>query len=151
MDERINRSLAATKDFKELKQLEKNVRERAVFDDQIAAAFKERAEILARSIIADRAELDLSQLTPAEEKIVRAVSEYLAIKERENSNANRTLEQLRNRGLIEAAEIAVAKSKPTQGYETLQRANLENLSYEQIIIDHPEEFSPRALWFSRRT
>lgn len=27
----------------------------------------------------------------------------------------------------------------------------DDLSYEQIVVDHPEEFSPRALWFSRRT
>ena len=151
MDERIYRSLEATNNFIDLLQLEKNVRERVVFDEETAAAFKERAEIIARKIIGDRANLDLSQLTPAEEKIVGAVSEYLAIKQREHSNANRTLSQIRNRGLIEAAEIAVAKSKPTQGYETLQREDLENLSYEQIIIDHPEEFSPRAVWFSRRT
>lgn len=151
MDERVSRSLKATKDFKGLIQLEKNVRERVVFDEETAAAFKERGEIIARKIIAERTRLDLSEMTPAEEKIVRAVSEYLAIKKRESSNANRTLDQLRNRGLIEAAEAAVSKSRPTQGYETLHREDLDDLSYEQIVIDHPEEFSPRALWFSRRT
>ena len=73
------------------------------------------------------------------------MSEYLAIKQREGSNANRTLDQLRNRGLIEAAETAVSKSRPTQGYETLHREDLDDLSYEQIVIDHPEEFSARAM------
>lgn len=151
MDERVSRSLKAIKDFKGLIQLEKNVRERIVFDEETAAAFKQRGEIMARMMISERTDLDLSELTPAEEKIVRAVSEYLAIKQREGSNANRTLDQLRNRGLIEAAETAVSKSRPTQGYETLHREDLDDLSYEQIVIDHPEEFSPRALWFSRRT
>ncbi len=151
MDERVSRSLKAIKGFKGLIQLERNVRERVVFDEEMAAAFKERGEIIARGMISERTGLDLSELTPAEDKIVRAVSEYLAIKQREGSNANRTLDQLRNRGLIEAAETAVSKSKPTQGYETLRREDLDDLSYEQIIIDHPEEFSPRALWFSRRT
>jgi predicted HNH restriction endonuclease len=61
------------------------------------------------------------------------------------------LEQLRNRQLIGAAEAAVAKSKPTRGYETLVDADLEDLSYEQIVVDHPFEFTPRALWYSRRT
>src|SRR5262249_32934842 len=28
---------------------------------------------------------------------------------------------------------------------------LADLSYEQIIVDHPEEFSARAIWYSRRT
>lgn len=151
MDEHIRRSLKVVKNFKELVQLEKNVRERLAYDEETAAAFKERGEFIARGVIAQRTGLDLSKLTPAEEKIVRAVSEYLAIKQREGSNANRTLDQLRNRGLIEAAETAVSKSKPTQGYETLHREHLDDLSYEQIVIDYPEEFSPRALWFSRRT
>ncbi|PBB35914.1 EVE domain-containing protein [Mesorhizobium sp. WSM3882] len=151
MDKRVSRSLKAIKDFKALIQLEKNVRERVVFDEETAAAFRERGEIIARGMISERTGLDLSELTPAEEKIVRAVSEYLAIKQRAGSNANRTLDQLRNRGLIEAAETAVSKSRPTQGYETLHREDLDDLSYEQIVIDHPEEFSPRALWFSRRT
>lgn len=151
MDERILRSLKTVDNFGSLIQLQKNALEKMVFDEETTAAFKERGESIARRIIADRTGIDLSKLTPAEEKIVRAVSEYLAIKMREGSNANRTLQQLRNRGLIEAAEIAVSKSKPTQGYETLHLQNLDELSYEQIVIDHSEEFSPRALWFSRRT
>lgn len=151
MDERISRSLKVIEDFKGLIQLEKNVRERVVFDEETAVAFKERGEFIARRMISERTGLDLSELTRGEEKIVRAVSEYLAIKQREGSNANRTLDQLRNRGFIEAAETAVSTSKPTQGYETLHREDLDDLSYEQIVIDHPEEFSPRALWYARRT
>ncbi len=60
-------------------------------------------------------------------------------------------DQLRNWGLIGAAEAAVSRAKPTQGFQALADANLADLSYEQIIVDHPDEFSPRALWFSRRT
>lgn len=151
MDERINRSLNTVRDFKALAQLEKNVRNQVNFDEEIATAFKERGETIAREMIHERTGLDLNQLTPAEGKIVHAVSEYLAIKQRNGSHASRTLIQLRNKGLIEAAEAAVSKSKPTQGFETLHREDLDDLSYEQIIIDHPEEFSPRAIWFARRT
>ena len=53
--------------------------------------------------------------------------------------------------MVEAAEVAVSKRKPTQGFKTLHDENLDDLSYEQIIVDHPEEFSPRALWYARRT
>src|SRR4051812_4706365 len=132
MNDQVKRSLATVKDFKGLGQLEKNVRERVDFDDDVAAAFKERAEIIAREMIVRRTGLDLDELTPAEEKIVRAVSEYLAIKRREGSDAGRTLTQLRNRGLIESAEVAVSRSKPTQGFETLRDEDLDDLSYEQI-------------------
>ncbi|NTI62366.1 hypothetical protein G6L85_12710 [Agrobacterium rhizogenes] len=151
MNEQINRALRTVKDFKALTQLEENVRKRVVFDDEVEAAFKEQGAHIARDIIARRTELDLTKLTPAEEKIVRAVSEYLAIKRRGGSDAGYTLRQLRNRGLIESAEAAVSKSKPTQGFETLRDEDLDELSYEQIVIDHPEEFSPRALWYARRT
>jgi len=58
---------------------------------------------------------------------------------------------LANRGFIEAAEVAVSKLKPTQGFEVLEEADLSALSFEQIIVDHPDEFSPRARWFARRT
>ncbi|MBW9060896.1 EVE domain-containing protein [Agrobacterium pusense] len=151
MIEQIKRSLGTVKNFKALTQLEKNVRARVDFNEEVMAAFKDRAEFIAREMIAERTGLDLSELTPAEGKVVHAVSEYLAIKRREGSDATRTLTQLRNRGLIESAEAAVSKSKPTQGFERLRDEDLDDLSYEQIIIDHPEEFSPRALWYARRT
>ena len=151
MDEQINRALRSVRDFNELKQLEENVRKRVVFDDDVEAAFSERSAHIARDMIAQRTKLDLTELTPAEEKITRAVSEYLAIKRREGGDAGYTLRQLRNRGLIESAEVSVCKSKPTQGFETLRDENLDELSYEQIVIDHPEEFSARALWYARRT
>ena len=70
---------------------------------------------------------------------------------KDEKDATRTLIQLRNRGLIGAAEAAVSRSTPTQGFQTLADADLVDLSYEQIIVDHPEEFSLRAIWFSRRT
>jgi predicted HNH restriction endonuclease len=151
MDEQINRALKTVKDFKALTQLEENVRKRVVFDDDVEAAFKEQGAHIARDIIMRRTELDLTKLTPAEEKIVRAVSEYLAIKRRGGGDAGYTLRQLRSRGLIESAEAAVSRSKPTQGFETLRDEDLDELSYEQIVIDHPEEFSARALWYARRT
>lgn len=151
MDERIGRALNAVRDLQQLAQLEINVRRQNAFDGEVVAAFRERARVIARELIASRTEIDLNNLTPAEERIVEAVSEYLAIKKRDGKDAGYTIRQLRNRGLIEAAEIAVAKTKPTQGFQTLRDEDLDELSYERIILDHPEEFSPRALWFSRRT
>lgn len=37
------------------------------------------------------------------------------------------------------------------GAEVLEDADLKALSFEQIIVDFPEEFSPRALWYARKT
>lgn len=151
MEERIARIIGNAASIEDLRQFEQNARGRGALTDEMKDAIKTRSTALARGLVAELTGLDLTDLTPAEEKIVQAVSEYVGIKKRAGSNANRTLSQIRNRGLIGAAEESVAKSKPTQGFTELADADLEELSYEQIVIDHPEEFSARALWFSRRT
>jgi hypothetical protein len=151
MDERIARVIRNLLSLKDLAQFETNAQEQGALTDEIKDAIEARSIDLGRMLIAEKIGLDLSDLSPAEEIIVKTAAEYVAIKEREGSNANRTLLQLRNRGLIEAAETSVAKSRPTQGFETLADADRSDLSYEQIILDHPDEFSPRAIWFSRRT
>lgn len=35
--------------------------------------------------------------------------------------------------------------------QTLVEADLTDLSYKQIVLDHPEEFSARAIWYANRT
>ncbi|WP_455186625.1 hypothetical protein, partial [Azospirillum palustre] len=151
MDERIARVLPKINNFKQLAWFEENVRHQNALTEEVAAAIKARSAHLGRSLIAARTGLDLTNLTPAEERIVEAVSEYVGVMKRRGKDASRTFLQLRNRSLIESAETAVARSKPTQGFQTLKDEDLEDLSYEQIILDHPEEFSPRAVWFANRT
>ena len=151
MEERVARIIGNLGSLEDVVQFETNARERNALTGEIKEALKARSIELGRMLIAAKTGLDFSDLSPAEEIIVRTAAEYVAIKEREGSNANRMLLQLRNRGLIEAAETSVARSKPTQGFQTLVDADRSDLSYEQIILDHPDEFSPRAIWFSRRT
>jgi len=150
MEERLARIIANLGSLKDLARFETNARDRDALTDEVKDAIKRRSIDLGRMLIAERTGLDLSDLSPAEEIIVQTAGEYIGMKEREGSNANRMLQQIRNRGLIDAAETSVARSKPSQGYQTLVDADRSDLSYEQIIIDHPDEFSPRALWFSRR-
>ncbi len=151
MDERLARIIRNISTFEGLAQFEKNAGERDALNDEVRHAIKIRSAELGRALVSQRTGLDLSDLSPAEEKIVEAVSEYVGVMKREGKDATRTFLQLRNRGLIDSAETAVAKSKPTQGFQTLADADLADLSYEQIIVDHPDEFSSRALWYSRRT
>lgn len=151
MDERVARTMRSISNFDGLAQFESNARERNALSDEIKEAIKQKSIELGRKLIAERTELDVQDLSPAEEKIVEAVSEYVGVMKRQGKDATRTFTQLRNRGFIEAAEAAVARSKPTQGFMNLAEADLEDLSYEKIIVDHPEEFSARALWYSRRT
>lgn len=151
IDAGLQRTVNSVMSWEELAQLELNAKSRGRLSEEFQAALRQRSTELAIPYIEQRTGLDLSSLSPAERKIVGAVGRYVGLMREQKKHPQRTLEQLQNRTLIGAAEVAVAKSRPTQGYETLVDANLEDLSYEQIIVDHPEEFTPRAQWFSRRT
>jgi predicted HNH restriction endonuclease len=151
MDERLARNISNMNKLEELSQLEENAKARDALSEELKAAIKSRTAVLGRAILAEKTGLPLTNLSSAEEKIVQAIGEYVGIQKREGKSANRTLMQVRNRGLIGAAETSVSKSKQTQGFTVLTEANLEELSYEKIIVDHPEEFSARALWYARRT
>jgi predicted HNH restriction endonuclease len=134
----------------DLSRLEGNVERLKASTNEVGAAIRAKSTELGRALVAERTGIDLTDLSPAEEKIVRAASEYAGIQKRLGNPATRTFSQLKNRGLIGAAEVSVMKSKPTQGFTALEDADLVELSYEQIIVDHPEEFSLRAQWYSRR-
>ena len=145
MEERIARTIRNCRTFDQLAQFEQNARDRNGLTDEITNAIRLRSVELGRSMVAERTGLDLSNLSPAEEKIVHTVSEYVAIRRRQGSKAQRTLEQLRNGGILEAAEVSVSRSTPTQGFQNLTEADLPELSYERIIVDHPQECRFRSL------
>lgn len=151
MDDRIERAIGNLSSFGDLAQMEANIAKRNVLTASVRDAVRRRSADLGRRMIEQQTGLDLRNLTVAEEKIVRAVSEYVGVMKRRGKHATRTMLQLKNRGLLGAAEAAVSQSKPTQGYQTLADEDLKELSYEQIIVDHPGEFSARGLWYARRT
>lgn len=150
MDERLARNISNIPTLKDLSQLEANARAKEALTPAISAAIKARSDELGRKFITERTGLDLTELSPAEEKVIQAISVYAAVKKRAGSNANRTLNQIKEHGLLGAAERAVARAKPTMGFATLAKEDQLGLTYEQIVIDHADEFSPRALWFARR-
>jgi predicted RNA-binding protein with PUA-like domain len=136
--------------YENLRTLEKNIVSNGAMNPEVEAAIKRQYGVIARGVVAERTGIDLSNLSPAEERIVLAVAEYVGLLKRDRKDASRTFLQLKNRGLLGAAEKAVSKNKPTQGFTVLNDADRSDLSYEQIIIDHPEEFSERASWYARR-
>lgn len=151
MDERIERALRSVQSLDALTTLQRNIERQNALTDEVLAAIRAKTADLGRALVIEKTGLDLADLSPAEEKIVRAVSEYAGIQKRQGIPTSRTFGQLKNRGLLAAAEVSVMKGTPTQGFEALADADLADLSYEQIIVDHPEEFSARALWYAKRT
>lgn len=59
--------------------------------------------------------------------------------------ANRTRQMIANRGALAAAERMVLNRRPSQGYEVLEEAGLQELSFEAIIVRFPNEFSSQAV------
>ncbi len=149
--ERVLHIISNTSSLKDVAQIQTNAANTGRLSPTLQAALDERAAELGLVYLREKSGRDLDGLSPAEERITQAVSAYVGIKVRDGSNANRTIKAIRDHGLLEAAEIAVTNAKPTAGFQTLNNAGLAELSYEQIIVDHPEEFSARALWFARRT
>ncbi|MFK4440704.1 putative HNH restriction endonuclease [Caballeronia udeis] len=150
MDEKISRTIQGLTSWDELGQFKENAEFSGRMTAELQSALDWRAAQLGRILVAQKTGLDLSILSPAQEKIVEAVSRYVAIKTSHGSHASRTFDQLRKRGLIGAAESAVCRSSPTEGFKTLTDANEREISYEQIVVSYPQEFSSRATWFSRR-
>jgi hypothetical protein len=144
-------TIANVPDFERLESLEANILRMEALTPDIEKAIKTKYAQLGRAVIAARTGLNLEELTPAEERIIEATARYVGLRKRDGKSANRTLQMLANRGLIEAAEFCVSRITPTQGFEVLEEADLSVLSFEQIIVDHPEEFSPRARWYARQT
>lgn len=151
IDERLERTIGRVTSWPELKQLEKNIKDRGALNPSVEAALTRRSTELGIDYILHETGLGGASLSEAEEKIIAAIGEYAAILRRDGKYPGRTLQQIKRRGLLDAAEISVSKKKPTRGYEVLADADLEDLSYERIVLDHPTEFSARAVWYSRQT
>lgn len=144
-------TIAKVETFEKLETLERNIRNSNVYNLEVQAALNARYAEFGREIVSAKTGLDLNDLSPAEQRIVDATGRYVGLQKRDGKGAARTFQLLANRGLLEAAEATVAKSKVTQGFTVLDEADLRALSFEQIIVDHPQEFSARALWYARRT
>ncbi len=147
---RLFETIGKMETHESLERLEANIRRLGALNDDVEQALQDQYKVIGRALVAARTGLDLSDLSEPEEKIVLAVSEYVGLQKRAGKNSPRTLEQLKNRGLLGAAEVSVMKPKATQGFEVLHDADKDELSYEQIIIDHPDYFTPRALWYARK-
>ncbi|MEB2122844.1 hypothetical protein VDS34_06020 [Xanthomonas campestris pv. campestris] len=90
--------------------------------------------------------------TPAQQAIAAALYAY---EERQSKakgrsfRAQRTRQMLEKHGSLAAAERMVMSKKPSTGYEVLDGAGLQELTFEAIIDRFPEEFSDAAVTAAR--
>lgn len=134
MDERITR----LKTSRDARTFAKNARERGHADLE-AQALQRARELQA---------IQDGHTSPAQQAIATALYAYEEEQSRikgKTFRANRTRQMITNRGALEAAERMVLSRKPSQGYEVLEEAGLQELSFEAIIVRFPDEFSERAV------
>lgn len=75
MEERLQKTIASTRGWPELKELEKNVKSKEALTEEVQRALRRRSTELAIPFIQERTGLVLSALSPAERKVVEAVGE----------------------------------------------------------------------------
>jgi len=151
MSDRVANAVAKAKTWDDLLKIERNIEAHGLLDSDAKAALRQKATQFGREYLVQRANLASDVLTDAENRILDVIGEYWALQKRAGKPISRTLTQITNRGLLEAAETSVCRAKPTLGFQNLTDAGLDDLSYEKIVVEYPEEFSPRAIWFARRT
>ncbi|TDR39695.1 hypothetical protein DFR29_11583 [Tahibacter aquaticus] len=91
-------------------------------------------------------------ISPAQQAIALALYAYEDEQSRlkgRTFRANRTRQMLERHGVLAAAERMVLTRKPSTGYEVLEEAGLQELSFESIIDRFPTEFSPIAVEAAR--
>ncbi len=135
----------------DLIKLESNIDRLEKRTPEISKALESQYAELGKEYILKKIDLDLTNLSPAEDKVLYVLSRYAGIQRKNGKSISYALRGLDNNGFLDAAEKAVIRSKPTKGFEVLASEDLSELSYERIIVDHPEEFSDRALWYAQRT
>lgn len=87
-------------------------------------------------------------LSPAQRAIASALYAYEDQQTRlkgRKFRAIRTRQMFERHGVLAAAERMVLNNSPSKGYEVLEDAGLQELSFEAIIIRFPKEFSAKAI------
>ncbi|MCZ8317211.1 MAG: hypothetical protein O9303_00075 [Silanimonas sp.] len=125
-----------------------------------AKEFARNASRLGRPDLEEQANRRAHQLRAIEEGYASpaqvAIAEALYVYEDQQSvlkgktfRANRTRQMLDRHGPLAAAERMVLSPRPSKGFEVLEEAGLQALSFEAIIDRFPEEFSAEAVAAAR--
>jgi hypothetical protein len=138
MDERV----AKLKTPEECEQFAKNAIERKR-PDLAQAARKKAIELRAKAYGAS---------TKVECECLEAVCAYeeiLTTKNKRKTMATRTRQMIKKRGIIPAVEHVVTRDKETVGYAALQEMDLQDYTFEAVVVKYPASFSAEAVQSSK--
>ena len=118
-------------------QLAKNVHER---NPELALKARRRAVELRAISYGNKSEVELELL-----KAIYAYEEVLSEKNKRKTRASYTWRMIKQRGIIGAAERAVNRKIERAGYELLVEMGLHDLTFEAVIVRHPDKFNQEVV------
>ncbi len=92
--------------------------------------------------------------TPIEEEAwngIYAIEEYRRSKGQKVWRANYTRRSIQDRGgdIIATVDAAVSRKSPSDGFQEIIEAGLEQFLWERLVLRYPERFSERAIQQAR--
>jgi hypothetical protein len=82
--------------------------------------------------------------------VLQAYEQILHEKHGKRVLAQRTRNMIGKRGIIGAVERLVTQSRPSTGFTSLAERGETDLTFEAVVLKHPNHFSPKALARSRK-
>ena len=76
---------------------------------------------------------------------VLAYEAVLSAKHGRRIYASRTRQMIKRHGIMGAVERAVNRRSPTVGYRALIEAGMQEFAFENVVVRHPELFSPETV------
>lgn len=121
----------------ECMQLEINVRDK---NPELARKARRRSVELRAAAHGSKSNVELELL-----KALYAYEEVLSEKNKRRTRATRTWQMIDRHGIIGAAERAVNRNIEAAGYKLLAAIGLHDLTFEAVIVRHPEIFSQEVI------
>ena len=91
--------------------------------------------------------------TEAELDALRAVCAFEEVRSQETgrkARANRTRQSFDRIGIVPTVEKIVSRKTSTDGYAALVEADMDDFTFEAVVLRHPESFSPVAIEQARK-
>ena len=117
------------------------------FGINVAAKYPELALQATRRAVQLRA-LGKGANSVIEREALEAVFAYetvLSNSRRKKVRATRTWQMIERHGIVGAMERAVNRADDAAGFKLLEKMGLTGLSFEEVVLRHPDSFSPAAV------
>ena len=83
-------------------------------------------------------------------QVIYAYEEALFLKHGKRIKANYTWRMIRDSSIIEAVEHAAKQPHDPSGYTALKKMGMKDLTFEAVVLRHPQAFSAEAIERSKQ-